>query len=254
MNNVVNNNLKLNNLPDEIIFHDAEKVQRAVFLKVSAVGIATIAFLMLQMQRTFAVACTIAGVVSSITLLSEYFLRRDDSFPNTTSNWFSTESMNGKQLFAFVGSMLVASMLAGFIFSRMKFSVGQHVQELIKKGGTRIVVLATVVAPICEEILFRGFLKERFEDACYLFSRFIHPLSNTTVKKISNACQAIIFGAVHMNGKQTFKANALIFVVTTYIGSWVGGIKDRESTLITPIGYHMGLNTSVVVRLLTFGY
>lgn len=157
-------------------------------------------------------------------------------------------------LSVFFCAVLCVNLIAGAIFAYLNISIGQHVQELIKKKEPRILLIATITAPICEEILFRGFVKERMEDLCTIFSKTVKPLSGLSVQVISNIGQAFIFGLAHRHKKQTDIANALIFCATTQIGFGLGCVKDYASTLVSPICLHATLNISVVSRLLIFGH
>lgn len=225
-----------------------------ILLKVATVALAAIAFFTIQQRQSLGTACAIAGTMSTLTGLSEYYLRQDPSFPRSASNWFNTQSLHGKELVVFFCGALCANLIAGIIFSFMNISIGQHVQELIKKRDLRILLIATVIAPFCEEILFRGFLKERIEDACALFSRFVKPLSDDFVEQVSHLGQSLIFGYAHIHPMQTLRANILIFFNTSLIGFSLGSVKDYCSTLVSPICIHMTINTTVTARLLLFGH
>lgn len=228
--------------------------RRDILLKVAAVALASFAFFTLQRRLSMAQAGLIAGGLSSLTWLSEVFLRQDPSYPRTTPNWFNTKSFHSIELALLVCFAACVNLIAGMIFSWLNISIGQYVQELIKKRDPRILFVGPFVAPICEEILFRGFLKERLEDGCFLFSRFILPLSDDCIEGISNIGQAIIFGAAHVNAMQTRLVNAFIFTATSLIGFGLGCKKYLEASLISCIGEHMTINTCVTARLLIFNH
>lgn len=147
-----------------------------------------------------------------------------------------------------------AQLIWGVIFTALAVPPAQVIGKLIQSRNWHTIVLATLVAPITEEILFRGFLQERLEDTAYLFSRFIHPLSDNVQNRISNFGQAIIFGYVHMHKAQTKLANTLIFALTGGIGLLMSSFKGRRDNLITPILAHSANNTSFCLRLLAFGH
>lgn len=221
-----------------------------ILLKVASIALATLAFYTLQWRHSIASAGLIALTLSSVTWLSETYLRQASSFPTTTPNWFNTKSFRGPDLLRLFTLIFCSHMILGL--ARNPSSDKQYVQQLILKREPRILFLAVISAPICEEILFRGFLKERLEDACYLFSKFITPLSNETVQWISNIGQAIIFGYGHMHEKQTRFINAAVFILTSLSGFLDGWTKYVESTLISPIAIHMMNNSSLTASLLFF--
>lgn len=240
--------------PSSVKIKISSVTKNHILLKVTSVALAALAFFTLQYGYTLAQAGVIAGTLSSLTWLSEIFLRQDRSFRCKTPNWYNTKSLDRKVMIEFLVTVLCVNVIYGMAFSYFNISIGQHVQELIKKGSLRILLIAIVVAPISEEILFRGFLQERLEDGCYLFSRFITPLSSKCVKRVSNISQAIIFGLSHVNERQTPLANALILASTTLMGYGFGGIKNLEASLFSSIFTHMSINTSVTARLLVFNH
>lgn len=237
--------------------HDGKReraTQRDIILKTASVAIAAFVFMAVQMRSSIGKACAIAGTLSTLTWLSEHYLRQDPSYPRSVSNWFHTQHVHSEDLIKFFCFTLCANLIAGIVLSLLNISIGQHVQELIKKRELRILIIACIVAPVCEEILFRGFLKERIEDACTLFSKSVRPLSDDSVMQVSRLGQSLIFGYVHMNSMQTRKANAIIFLATALFGYGWGEIKEHASTLVIPICFHSAVNTSVTVRLLLLGH
>lgn len=225
---------------------------RDSYLKIASIAIATFALFSAQLRFSLAFASMMTATFTSLTALSEYFLRRNSTIPIAGSNWFSTERVSGKKLLTDFCIILSINLIAGLIFSFLNISIGQYAQELIKKRDLRTLLIAPIIAPICEEILFRGFLKERLEDGCTLFSRFIKPISDDTNKLLSNVGQAILFGIGHMNALQTRAMNVFIFCATSLVGFIAGYKKDLSSSLIPPICTHMSINTGVTTRLLIF--
>lgn len=222
------------------------------YLKVASVAIATFVFFSFQLRFSLAFAGMMTATFISLTVLSEYFLRRNSSFPTSGSNWFNSDHVSWKSLLKNFCFILSINLIAGFVFSLFNISIGQHVQDLIKKPNLRILLLATIVGPLCEEIIFRGFLKERLEDGCTLFSKFVKPLSDHSVELVSNVGQALIFGIGHMNDMQTRATNVFIFSATSLLGFTLGVFKDLQSSLISPICTHISINTAVTTRLLVF--
>lgn len=82
-------------------------------------------------------------------------------------------------------------------------------------------LLATLVAPICEEVFFRGFLQNAF--------------SARMPVAIATLLQVTIFGAIHSYGLVHSNGAALMGLVLTAVYRW-------RRTLVTPILVHCGVN------------
>lgn len=221
--------------------------------KTIAVGFAIFAFSTLQWGIPLAGAGAYALGCAGVTFFSEILIRPSSS--PTEKRWLDYTHVDFQELKSFGKILCIKQIAVGIILTAFGITPFQHVAKLIVAGNIRIILLATLVAPITEEILFRGFLKERTEDILYFTHRYFYPISSETQKLISNLVQAIIFGAVHMTSTQKRLANLVIFVATGAIGLLSSYVKDKnKGSLIPSISYHAMLNSSGVLRLLAFGH
>lgn len=133
--------------------------------------------------------------------------------------------------------------IAGLFYSARFGFLQKDLISFVSENKLKWIPMATLICPIVEEILFRGFLKEWMEVGCDLIDRHIYAISKGLQHHISNFAQAILFGAVHMMSKNNTE-NALIFASTGIFGFAQGLRKrDEEGSLLTPIKQHIKQNT-----------
>lgn len=109
----------------------------------------------------------------------------------------------------------------------------------------------SVVAPVVEEFIFRGFLQERICDIQTLAfgakaaASKIHTLIRVVL-------QAIAFGLAHYHPLQgTF--NIFIVCSTALVGYYCGKMKEETGAITQSISFHSLVNTSVTTRIWMFG-
>lgn len=216
--------------------------------KVAAVAIGTLLLLGVQLGFSLAVtmACTCLFMV--LTALSEKYLRSGGD------DWLNLNF--SKKEVAFISAFLV---LRPFLIQIVCWALGipipilpqTGIAELVLSRPWRVIPLATVVAPIAEEIFFRGFLLERFEDAMVLLSRWkVIQLSKESQKEIANVCQAVIFGAVHLRQKIEDGFKFPVFLGLSLAGYIFGKMKRQEKGLIPPMIVHSANNSGAVIQIL----
>lgn len=107
------------------------------------------------------------------------------------------------------------------------------------------------VAPLIEEVVFRGFFQDRIKDVqVYLFGE---KEANTELQKIFRIfTQAIVFGLCHYNIKQG-AWNRSIVLSTTVGGLFMGDIKEENKNLWSSCFFHSYMNASVLARIYLFG-
>lgn len=242
---IINSCLNPSNIAGKInsVLHDPLTV------KTVAVAAATLVFISVQFSYSVSLGGCLALATSSLTILSEKFIRPLDINYKST-NWINTEISDYKKAelklearFRLVLLPIVVACLYGFIFLP-----AQGVMLAIQSFHLRTIILAILVAPISEEILFRGFLQERIEDAALLANRYIIKINAEDAKAVAQLSQSIIFGAMHIVGNQvsSLAGNIYTFVITGILGFRLSWIKNNTNgSLLPSIGMHMAHNTGI---------
>lgn len=216
--------------------------------KVAAVGLACILLLGFQLSCSWTIVAGVTFLCSVTTLFSEALLRRSDI---AALDWMNTD-FNKRDLMVYVALRLAILPIAVSLVTAFGFLPAQAVATQIINGNLRIILLTTLVAPIAEEIIFRGFLQERLEDLALLIDRYAYSLSEETKKRFSIATQAIIFGALHITGTQIVKKSWKIITCLqlSLFGASLALFKEKDESLLTPIAVHAAQNTGVTLGLL----
>lgn len=131
--------------------------------------------------------------------------------------------------------VFVALALIGFVVERVapgKSLTPEALQQLAQSqqpwAMAMMAVFAIFVAPICEEIFFRGFLQNAF--------------SARMPTALATLLQVTIFGAAHSFGLVHSIGAALIGLVLTAVYRW-------RKTLVTPMLVHSGANVIAFATL-----
>lgn len=108
-------------------------------------------------------------------------------------------------------------------------------------------VIVNLIAPIVEEILFRGFFKEMIECGCILVDRHLCKITEDRQHIISNTVQALVFGWIHIQGEN--KVNDALVFFSTFMMGLIQGQRRRyeQGCLLTPIKLHMFQNMGVTL-------
>lgn len=145
----------------------------------------------------------------------------------------------------------------GIVFSILQISINQVALQWIKLSTSSVWTTALVfcrvgiIAPIIEEIIFRGFLQEKIKNIQVLC--FGEAAVNSTIHKMMRvALQALIFGFAHYHALQGL-TNIIIILGTGLFGFGCGFIKERNDTLGESISYHSLVNSTIFARVLLFG-
>lgn len=213
---------------------------KAIIAKVAAVTAATFLFFSLQFPVGIVLTCRIALAVSATTILSEKVIRPLNPYIKSI-DWlnrdFDKDELKKTLTKRFVILLVVNALVFGFLIPPIQTAFGFHalgLQNLFK---------ATVLAPIAEEILFRGFLQERIEDFYILMNAYVITIPTEAVEVISIVVTNLLFGAAHIIGNQVVPAASLyIFYVTTMIGFFLSSLKEKENSLIPSMVTHMVQN------------
>lgn len=217
--------------------------------KVALVAIGCLLFFGLQCGYALSLCIGIAFTCSVITLLSEAFLRKDD--PNNP-NWLNRD-FDTTELIHFVAMrLLLLPVLLGLItaFGMTPFQ-GAAIEMM--KGNLKIILLSTMIAPIAEEILFRGFFQERLEDLMTFAEQRIGTISQEIKEYVPMCLQALTFGAAHITGNQVLEKGMKKFILlgTTFFGFLCTTGKKEDKSLLTPIAMHASQNTGLTLGLLS---
>lgn len=217
--------------------------------KVAAVALGCIGLFGVQMGLTWAVTAGISFACTTLSLLSESFLRQGQS---QNTNWLRVQRPKPNFLFHIALHLTVFPLIVAL--STACGSVpAQGVAKLILSGNIRTIFLATTVAPITEEIFFRGFIQERLEDITTLINRYIYPITNSTKEFGSSVIQSIFFGALHITGTQVAGGlckKLIVLLQTTLFGYYMTKLKNENRSLLPGIAMHSAQNTGVTLGLL----
>lgn len=222
--------------------------------KMIAVALGSLAFFAVQFSLSLTVSLALSFTFTVLTYLSEKFLRTEEHQKN---DWFNT-NFDIKT----VGFYSALLLLRPLIFQVVCWSLGiplpfpaqTELVNIILAQPWKMIPLVSIMAPITEEILFRGFFMERLEDAAQLLNRHTFvKLSQKTQDRIVNLIQAIVFGAVHLGRKIQDGAQIPVFLILSLWGYIFGEEKQREKTLFAPMALHSANNSSALVYIFALG-
>jgi membrane protease YdiL (CAAX protease family) len=220
-------------------------------VKIVSLAAAVSAFSVLQMGSGFAFGCGMALTASTLTLFSEKVIRPlNPEF--TSSNWINTE-INKAELNEFIYKRLIyGTLFTTIVFGRI-FSPLQAVACAIQAMNLKLVLLATVIAPVTEEILFRGFLQERIEDILIVTNHFVIEIKTEKIKLLASYTSSFLFGAAHIVGNQvvSLASKIAILALITFRGKFLSNQKNQNNgSLLPSIAAHMAHNTSFTCGLI----
>ncbi len=173
--------------------------------------------------------------------------------PSEENSWFTLEhafkdltgnkkfwlALGARLLLLFVYTLFVPTASGQFVLERMlDYSSLSELALLLAQ--------ACIIAPIIEEILFRGFLQEKIRD---IQAALFKSNENTLIhKSIRIIAQASLFGLAHYHPKNS--ENRLVIVGTGLAGALFGTAKEKTQDLWQPIAMHAGLNASTTCGML----
>lgn len=110
-------------------------------------------------------------------------------------------------------------------------------KEAITAPKTLVLALfaVMVLAPLIEEILFRGLLQNY--------------LKNKIGAKAAILLTAFTFSLFHLSGKQGL-GNISLGISLFILGIYLGFLYERQRSLLAPLGLHMSFNTISALRIL----
>ncbi len=135
--------------------------------------------------------------------------------------------------------LLVTAIIVGIIVKAIKIPDGSNLDDVREAGQNAGVfifmgVMAVIVAPITEELLFRGML--------------MRGLSSKVSPNTALVIQGVIFGSAHFTLSQGWGNLGLILVLTP-LGLWLGWIARLTGRLWPGMLAHAGFNAAQLVLL-----
>lgn len=133
------------------------------------------------------------------------------------------------------GMMLIAEFLSGQLpvtgpFFGPMYEVFTELMEQMTQNTVTLVILAVIMAPVFEEVVFRGIIQKG------LINKGMKPMTAIWIS-------AVVFGIVHANPWQ--------FVGAVLLGYVLGMVYHRTKSLLMPVLLH-AFNNLLSVLLLTY--
>lgn len=196
------------------------------------------------MRAVSGLACAVTHIaLAKINPLHDektWFPLNQKGFADIKANWT-------KSLWV-LSSKLVANVVAGIALRYLSACAGQ---KLPPPPTTRLTLLACVVAPIVEEIVFRGFLLEKIRD---VQARIWGKRADSEGHLVARCViQAVSFGACHCSSSLPRAVNAYIFATITSMGLLHALDKESYSHLLCSVAQHFYHNVLVATRMRVFG-
>lgn len=213
--------------------------------KILAVAIASLLFFGVQFGLSLPVTFAITFLLTGLTYLCER--NRIE-----TEDWFNT-SFDKKQLGLLAAFLILKPLILQIIFWGLGIPLPAipqiEIAQAILSQPWKMIPLATVIAPFAEEILFRGVLLERLQDAAGFLSRHVVDLSQNSQQHLSHAIQAIIFGALHLRRTIEEGMHIPLVLSLSLCGYLLGLLKCEDNSLISPIAVHSANNIGAVIYI-----
>jgi membrane protease YdiL (CAAX protease family) len=173
-------------------------------------------------------------------------------------SWFAPNHLveEVKKTAPFFFSVLKVNIIVGIFLKLTKWGgVHQLVLQILLSAETlfrllKILFAIIVLAPVTEEIIFRGFLQEKLKDVQTLLIG--EEAKSTRSKTIRVGLQALAFSACHFHPLQGL-FNIPLLLITFIGGSYLGMQKEETGTLWAPMMIHGTVNMAVSLRVLLVG-
>jgi len=219
--------------------------------KITMIALASLVFFSLQMQTGFILSLQITALVTGAVYLLENTLRPSKSIENA---WVSLSSIHYDKLTLFMLSLKVYQCLkACLLFGRIQSIPFQKIASDIARLDLKMMSISLIIAPVVEEILFRGFLQEQFLNLLTLCNKYIVPVSEKMQKITAIALQSLLFSSMHIFFGQTLGLSSTIIVLseTFLMGLIHGDLAMTQKTLIIPMALHALSNLHSTICILS---
>lgn len=224
------------------------KIDKPLLTKITLVSLSTFTFLSLQFTATNAFKYKMSFFTGATTYICEKFFPK-----NYTDDWLKNSFDTACKVTLVVLLYYFSDFLHTILLPIEKNgSFLQKVAEEIAKRDLFTLTLSVFIAPITEEILFRGYLEERTHDVLSVISRFIYPISQNIRSEITRLFSSTAFGLMHITSSQVegIKSKIVVFFDTALSGYFGSIMKQNHNQLITSITVHCINNASCVLRIL----
>jgi membrane protease YdiL (CAAX protease family) len=220
-------------------------------VKVLAVALASIAFFAFQYGLSWPVSFVVSFSIAALTYFSEKYIRTEADQQN---DWISTDFNQNRLIFW--SSLLVIRPLIIQVFCwclgvPLPAFPQVALADAIISQPWKMIPMAMILAPIAEEVLFRGFLQERLEDIAHLLNRhtFVQ-LSKKTRDLFCDLIQSVVFGALHINNKIEEALKWPLLISLSAFGYFLSCLKRDKKTLVWPVAIHSANNAGAVIHVL----
>lgn len=227
---------------------NALKIDKVLLKKISLVAISVFTFFSLQIPLPNKLKVQLTLFTVGLTYICEKTIHKQQNI-----DWINKAFNTACKVTVIVVLFYFSTILKTFLLhSEIQPGYLQKIAEKILSCDFQTIAISIGIAPITEEIIFRGFLEERLEDAFELYSKYVFQLGQDVKTECSRIISSIAFGILHILGDQTQSLkNAIIVLFDTTLFGYLGSVlKQSHKSLITPIFCHSLNNLSSVFRLL----
>jgi membrane protease YdiL (CAAX protease family) len=224
------------------------KIDKPLFYKITLVAISVFTFFSLQWpcSHTFKVNLTLFAI------LSTYIFEKTSS-GEYSKNWLKNSFSTACKVTLVVLLYYLSDLLhLGLLPLETSGLFLQKIAEQIANYDLKMMTLSCLIAPITEEVLFRGYIEERVLDLLSLVSKHIVTMSLHMQEEIARLLSSSLFGFLHITDSQTqgIKNKIVVFLDVAKFGYLNSLIKKSHDQLITPIFTHCLNNVSCTLRIL----
>jgi membrane protease YdiL (CAAX protease family) len=224
------------------------KVHSPCTTKIALVALSCFGFLTLQFSFPYVLAAKISVSCATVCFACDVI------FPKKSSEdllWLNTTHMTiSSWALGFFSHQMLNIMKTILLFGSNGSIPIQEVSKKILNYDPKLLVISLIIAPICEELLFRGFLVERLYDLMHVASIII-PLTDEVQKKIAHVVQAALFGLMHIlfGQVQEFKYRVIVFCDTMFLSLVSQEMKSSTKSLVPSICYHALANLNATLSM-----
>jgi membrane protease YdiL (CAAX protease family) len=216
--------------------------------KVVLVALAALSLVVFQTNLPVITGVAVGVGLGFLTLVFEKYVRAGSELDR---DWLDVSKIDRWHLLGCLCFYsVVIPALSAFATPVGAAPVAQGIGWAIRSGDIGLIFTACLLGPCSEEILFRGFLQERIEDLVYMTRKWTC-VSVEITQDIANLVQAVLFGGVHILGKQVMKSTekGVVWLMTGACGWYWGHTKNKEC-LLSSIALHSMHNASSTINIL----